>query len=246
MASAAAATLLQSAAPGKFDEVAQIVQKLGQTTLSGDSWLADAQAEHQRFQLIGANEINLMHPLADPLKAKINKYQEDIFGSKPGVSARVAISQDGNALVVQTYAEKNDTANLYTGYWKATWNIDAEEEVAHISGQVDLATMSYEDGNSQMKTSKTFEVESVGFGEQDETLEGGIVEKIIDWEADILSLLKSMHDATNDRLRAIRRVLPVTKTKMKWDIEAQRSVKLREKTCKANANKKQQSFLNKR
>jgi hypothetical protein len=236
MANAAAATLLQSAAPGQFDDVAQNIQKLGDKTLKGN-WLAILKAEQEQFKLVGVNQPNLSHPLAEPLREKLKDYQEKTFGSQAGVTARVAMLQAGNDLIVQTYAEKNDTANMYTGYWKATWNISAELGVAHISGQVDLHTMSYEDGNSQMKTSKTFEMESVGKSEEDGTLEGGVVQQIIDWEAGVLGIVKGLHDATNDHLRSIRRVLPITKTKMKWDVEAQRSVKLRVNTCKrANAD----------
>jgi hypothetical protein len=73
----------------------------------------------------------------------------------------------------------------------------------------------------------TIKVSKLAFKKDDEpTLLQGIMKQIMTWEMDVLNLLKTMNEGgTGDHLRAIRRVLPITKTKMKWDVVAQRSVK---------------------
>jgi hypothetical protein len=241
MAEAAVATLLRSAAPGQFDAVAETIAKLG---TSGIPKLADVKHEHETFQCIGISSQKVTHPLAAKLKEKLKSHQETCFGSSGSkVTARVALlpGASDSQFIVQTYAEKLDLANQYTGYWKATWTVTATSgDVAEVKGDVQLHTYSYEDGNIQLKTEKTFEgtlVEERENGpEEDASLANGILHQIIEWEHDVLEILKGLHDLSADHLRHIRRVLPITKTKMKWEVAAQRSVTHMRKTAKKHVN----------
>ena len=96
--------------------------------------------------------------------------------------------------------------------------------------------VAYEDGNVQLKITKEFPPVMVGktsLKERDEpSLADGIVQQIMKWETIILGILASMNDnVSSDHLRSIRRVLPITKTKMNWDAVAHRSVKTLKKTA---------------
>lgn len=242
-ATAAATTLLESAAPCQFDDVAQGIQKIGEKSLaeSDDSWLTNLQTAKQKFELVGKEDTPNVssHPLAKGLRIELVKYQEQTFGSQAGVIVRGSLQPGSgpNDLHVHTFAEKNDRSNLYSGYWKAVWNVTTDENnSAQLSGEVRLHTMSYEDGNHQMKTTKVFPAEVVKPSDNDGTLEGGIVEKIVDWESQVLGLLANLHGSTKSHLRSIRRVLPITRTKMNWHVEAQRGVKLTKKSVKNKEN----------
>jgi hypothetical protein len=236
MATEAAATLVRSAAPGQFDLVAEQVQTIGAKTLS-NNWLAELHAEHQSGTCQNVTE-NTSHPLAATLKDKLDNYQHKTFGKSKGVTARVVLvsGESPAQIVVQSYAEKIDDHNQYTGFWKATWTIEtASSDKADICGDVQVHTCSYEDGNTQMKTHKVFDAVSVGKkSERDEapTLAQGIVDQIVDWEHQVLGILAELHDLSSEHLRHIRRVLPITKTKMKWDLVAQQSVVHLKKTAK--------------
>jgi hypothetical protein len=238
MASEAAATLVGSAAPGQFDLVAENVQKLGAKTLSGTAWLDDLKQGQLEFTLANNNKnAGVSHPLAEPLKAKLEAYQEKIFNNK--VSSRVSFAPGDSPaqLIVTTYAEKLDLPNQYTGFWKSTWTIEAaSESEADIAGDVQLHTLSYEDGNTQLKSQKVFEVVTVGkkAGEGDDgpNLAEGVFRQIVDWEHEVLGILASLQDLSSEHLRHIRRVLPITKTKMKWEVAVQRGVKHLKKTAK--------------
>jgi hypothetical protein len=224
MSADAAKSILVSAAPGQFDTVLDNVQKLAKDTLKGN-WADEIKAQIDKKKCIGLNE-NVSHPLALSLKEKLKVYQEDAFGSKAGVSARIAISpgDESYQIVVSTYAEKIDTSNQYTGAWKATWVVGAEDDtMAEICGSVSLHTFSYEDGNIQLRTEREFEAMEVSAGE--DGLAKAVVDQITKWEHEVLSLLAAMHDFVGDNLRDIRRILPITKTKMKWDVVAHRNVK---------------------
>lgn len=141
--------------------------------------------------------------------------------------------EGGGSLIVNTYAEKLDYPNQYTGFWKATWTIQStSSQEATISGEAQLHTCSYEDGNNQLTLKKDFPETSVSTGGGDDSLAQGIVDQILKWENEVLDIFGLMHETSSDHLRKIRRVLPITKTKMKWDVVAQRSVQMLMKTAK--------------
>jgi hypothetical protein len=223
MATEAAKILLRSAAPGQFDVVAETIHKLARPE---GTWLEEATAEYNALRcedMSGGSS----HSLASSLQDKLSKYQEKTYCNK-GVTAKVCLEDgDGNTLKVHTYAEKLDLPNQYTGYWKAAWLIDGTS----ISGEAQIRTCSYEDGNNQLTLTKSFDAVTVEPSspkdQPDEapTLAQGIVDQILTWEHEVLGILGSMHETSSSQLKRIRRVLPITRTKMKWDVVAQRSVK---------------------
>jgi hypothetical protein len=233
MATVAAQTILHSAAPGQFDVVAEQLQKIGAKTLKGGGWLEDMKMQHNEdICMSGAgNGKDVNHPLALSMKEKIKAYQAETFGSKPGVTARMALAPGEedpiHQLVLNTYVEKIDTPNQFTGSWNATWVITYEsDESAQISGSSKLHTYSYEEGNCQLRTARDFQTMTV---ESEGDLPQALMDQIVAWEHEVLGLLASFHELVGDNLRSIRRVLPITKTKMKWDVVAHRNVKTLEK-----------------
>jgi len=51
-----------------------------------------------------------------------------------------------------------------------------------------------------------------------------------EWELEVLGLLVNVNEGgTGEHLKSIRRILPITKTKMKWNVVAQQSVKMLKK-----------------
>lgn len=249
MADDAARILLRSAAPGQFDAVAESLQKLGKQTLSsssGSKWLTEVRDEHEKFQCIGIHQKDLKHALAEPLMTAAKQYQKEMFGSKSGVTARVALmaGTSNQQLLVHTYAEKIDAPNQHSGCWRATWTIDkvSGDDACEISGNVQVNGYAYEDGNVQLKITKDFAPKKVGKASSKDgeapSLQGGIVQQIMQWELEILGIMESLNESvTADQLRSIRRVLPITKTKMKWDVVAHRSVKTLKKTAPETRSK---------
>lgn len=234
MATVAAQTILHSAAPGQFDVVAEQLQKIGVKTLKDGGWLDEIKLQHHRdICMSGAgNGKDVNHPLAFTMKEKVKAYQDETFGSKPGVTARMAMAPGEedpiHQLVLTTYVEKIDSSNQFTGAWNATWTITYEsDESAKISGSTKLHTYSYEEGNCQLRTARDFQTTTV---ESEGDLPQALMDQITAWEREVLGLLASFHDLVGDNLRSIRRVLPITKTKMKWDVVAHRNVKTLEKT----------------
>jgi capping protein (actin filament) muscle Z-line, alpha len=216
-----ARTILLNAAPGEFDAVAkQLSQLASRQALPGD-WLSEIKKEHDLETCVTGNE-SVSHPLAAPIKEKLKAHQDEAFGSKKNVTYRMTINagDDSDGFIIKTYAEKVDTANQFSGSWKATWMISGSTSQGDIIGEVKIHTYSHEEGNVQLKTVRNFE-DSVSGGDVAQLL----MDKIKEWEHEVLALLKGFHEQVPESLRSIRRVLPITKTKMKWDVEAHRNVK---------------------
>lgn len=241
MSEVAAKAIVDAAAPGQFNAVAENLSKLGQPS---GNWFAEAQTELNEFQCKGL-ETNLDHPIAKALHEKMEEYQKENFLSKPGVTARVALTKGDSdkQVLVHSYAEKIDATNQHSGNWKATWTIDnVGANEGQISGRVVVQSYAHEEGNVQLKIDKEFPAVTVGkvaLNEGEEaSIAGGMVQQIQKWETIILGILASMNDnISSDHLRSIRRVLPITKTKMNWDAVAHRSVKTLKQTAPESRSK---------
>ncbi len=242
MADAAAAQILQSAAPGQFDD---IVAQLGRLGASFGNLEILKQA-HQHAQGIGSTtNSSLSNPLATELKDKLLKYHQRAFSGVTGrggnstkkVTIRVWLlpGASDSQFQICSFAEKLDLQNMQTGFWKSTWTVTTTTKTqAELQGSIEVHTYSYEDGNTQLQLSKTFSPEIVQEmkSDQDVSLANGITFKIADWEHQVLGILKGLHELTAESLKTIRRVLPITKTKMNWEVEAQRGITFLKQTAK--------------
>ena len=241
MADAAVTQLLNSAAPGQFDDIVAQIGRLGITPSNLDVLKHDHQLA--QGQGIGANNASISNPLAAELKEKLQNYHQRAFSGAGGrgiatkkVNVRVWLlaGESSSQFQICSFAEKLDLQNMQTAIWKSTWTINGNDTQADLQGKIEIHTYSYEDGNTQVKTSQSFGVETIqskpGSGEEG-SLSHGIVSKIAEWERHVLGILKGVHELTADSLKQIRRVLPITKTKMNWEVEAQRGVAFLKQTA---------------
>lgn len=220
MSQVAAKAVVSASAPGQFDAVAETLGKLG---ASSGKWLTEAQLELQEFQCKSLQTSLDHHPMAKALHEKLQDYQKENL--KQGMTTRVALTQGpSKELVVHTYAEKIDATNQHAGSWKATWTVDKLTSTqGQISGSVIVQSYAHEEGNVQLKIVKEFPAVTVT---DEASLADGLIQQIQSWETILLGILATMNeDVSAEHLRSIRRVLPITKTKMNWDAIAHRSVK---------------------
>jgi hypothetical protein len=234
--------ILSAAAPGHLDAVADSLSKLASNSFSksGGSVSADIKDELTKFQCNKSSETTPDHPLAGEMAEKMQRHQQNNFAGKQGVTSRVSIADgDAGGLIIHTYAEKLDPQNQLSGYWRATWtigNTNMDAGSTDIAGRVQIHSFSAEEGNAQVKLDKVFAnkmIAKTALQNGDEpTLVHAVMKQIQEWEMEILGLLQAMNEGgTGEHLKSIRRVLPITKTKMKWDVVAQRSVKTLKKTA---------------
>jgi len=149
----------------------------------------------------------------DGLRQKLKEYQE--FYNDKGVTARFAISKEGNDIVIKTYAELLNPNNCETGYWSAEWKVQKGKDTQpEMSGTISTHVYYYEDGNVQMRGKRDFEATTVMGAD----LAQEILTKIGEYEKTFLADL-SDEEAVVSSLKQIRRILPITRTRMKWYVQ---------------------------
>jgi F-actin capping protein alpha subunit len=166
-----------------------------------------------------------------PVSAALRDALKDhtsLYTQKGNVNARSSIEEDGDIFTVRTCAEILSPHNCSAGCWTAEWVLAVNGTNGDLTGKVNLHVYYYEDGsNVQLRSSREFSSESLA-GSDDESLAKAVVDQISKWEGIVFTELSSLYEEgeMESKLRHIRRILPITKTRFKWDSAAQASVKL--------------------
>jgi F-actin capping protein alpha subunit len=244
--SEAISQILQSCAPGQLEDVVVQLGKLGATM---DPNLVKQQQQSLGLGHPSENSDNYPHPLASPLKEQYTNHLQTVFSGnsswggggggikkmttrvwvqEPTASSSTSSTTTTKALMeLCSVSEKVDLSNFHTGQWTTHWTI---LENGGVHGNVQLHSYAYEDGNNtQCQWNQQFEQLVGGGGGLEVT---PILQQIIQWEHEVLSQLNNVRDVIPENLKTIRKVLPITKTKMNWEVEAQRGVQYLKKTTK--------------
>lgn len=124
----------------------------------------------------------------------------------------------GNNLVIVISAINTNLGAFWTGNWKATYTIDLSSGsgVTPVTANLEIHVHYFEAGNLQLKA--TYQPSNVT---ADISSAEDIVKTIAkvegDWQANIERMYVDMHHQT---FRAMRRILPISKTTMNWAMSA--------------------------
>lgn len=174
------------------------------------------------------------------VKRKLENYQK-LYTDKD-LTARYTCIDNAGVIEINTYAEVIDTNNCVTGSWAAKWFATMlSEKTANLSGEVTFHVHYYERGsNIQTRSVRFYKVEEVAAREEkvnamvhmfqkekmsyEEQLSKVVVNAIMERESTFYDDLQTMFNNVDQNLRKVRRILPVTKTRFKWDTAAQKQV----------------------
>ncbi len=154
-------------------------------------------------------------------------------------NAACAFTLSGTNMLVKIIAEKANLKNYWSGKWTSSWKItfpkstefdnsdiqsafvaDTMEKNVSVSGYIQIIAHYFEDGNVQLNTTKSIPAFDVKYVTTDE-LARELVKAIEKIENEIQGSLNDMYREMHDHtLRAMRRTLPVTRTKMEWNMNA--------------------------
>lgn len=146
----------------------------------------------------------------------VKNHIESVYKDKSNVTARYVVETDNT---IRTYAEHVASHNCSTGSWAGTWTISDTT----LSGSIVLHAHYYEAGsNVQMRVNREFSAQLAD--SEAET----VVQQIKLWEVELYEQLSTMFSdgEVDSSLKQVRRILPITKTRFKWDAQAQASVQL--------------------
>ena len=184
------------------------------------------------------------------IEQRLQDYQSKRYQSDT-VVVRCSVLQPHNKLdqqqgttggVLRTYCEHLDPSNCLAGSLTGEWHVTiTTETTAELSATLRWHAHYYEDSNVQTRATREYPVTIVSTVEEkvhsmvkqfekeqmsyEEQLARALVLQVERWEQDFYNALAAMEEAP-DLVRPLRRILPITKTRFKWDSAAQRNVQL--------------------
>jgi len=156
-----------------------------------------------------------MEPIIARIIAAVRDYMTVQYVGGPtqltGFNVLPAKSGKDGEIIVQISAQKTNLRNFWSGKWRSEWHVKTKEK--KIGGLVRVAAHYFEDGNVQMDTKKDIPEES--YKEEDVGL--AVRNFVSKNEHMIQNTLEEMYiNMAQETFKDMRRVLPLTKTKMDW------------------------------
>ena len=125
-----------------------------------------------------------------------------------------------NKLVIVLTGEKENLRNYWSGRWNSTWTCQLESGTCSLVGDIKLHAHYFEDGNVQLISTKNIPAIKISYSTDDE-LSQSIVSTINESEGTVQKGLEDMYANMNEEtFRAMRRLMPITRTKMEWNVNA--------------------------
>jgi len=136
-------------------------------------------------------------------------------------AAAGAFIQGGKILAVVT-GERPNLRNFWSGKWTSTWSISFNGKDATMDGDIKVHAHYFEDGNVQLQTSKQLQGIKVTYSNETE-FASKVVAAIQLAESNVQGGLEEMYsNMAEETFRAMRRIMPVKRTKMEWNINSVR------------------------
>jgi capping protein alpha len=132
--------------------------------------------------------------------------------------------KDGNFVIVLS-GEKTNLKNFWSGKWTSSWSLKVNGSSAELSGDAKLHVHYFEDGNLQMQSSKSCPVTTFTFSSPEKLAEE-VFSRVQAFENSLQIGLEDMYNnMNNETFKSLRRIMPISKTKMDWNINAVRMVR---------------------
>lgn len=129
-----------------------------------------------------------------------------------------------NRIEIAICGEKPNLRNFWSGRFHSSWVVSLSAGVAVIFGEIKIHAHYFEDGNVQLLSTKTVPSTSLAYSNALHLSEV-VVNHINTAESDLQMGLEAMYASMNDEtFKAMRRLMPITKTKMDWNVNSVRMV----------------------
>lgn len=193
--------------------------------------LRHLQARDQKKK--GLAQGAVAHAICTELLTALAAHQKEKYGTRGcSVFRDASWGMTANEFYLTTHAELLDGGNSRTGSWTAKWKIACQNiagvNEAELSGDVRARSWCYEDCTAHMRCNQEFQTVTLQ-ADAESSIAKVLVKQIVDWEKETFAAITTVYDKEMDgTLKQIRRILPITRTRLKWELIANRAVKKRE------------------
>eukprot|EP00545_Synedropsis_sp_CCMP1620_P007742 CAMPEP_0119030014 /NCGR_PEP_ID=MMETSP1176-20130426/40816_1 /TAXON_ID=265551 /ORGANISM="Synedropsis recta cf, Strain CCMP1620" /LENGTH=225 /DNA_ID=CAMNT_0006986377 /DNA_START=12 /DNA_END=689 /DNA_ORIENTATION=+ len=219
-------SLLSSAPPGQLDGLVDNISTLSPVP-------ADLVDKIKANSTVSSEICN--QELAQSLKQEWTAYQKEYYCNN-NVDYTFSITGDQpKSLVLSTLAQRIDVKNCHAGSWRGAWTIAMSDDgsAATLQGSIHIHIYCHEDCNVQLESKKEYNDLNVVQGKGG-NLAKSIKNKIATVEANVAAELEEMYDSMDDKLKALRRILPIMRKRLDWNVLSHRMVKKLEETAASN------------
>lgn len=149
-------------------------------------------------------------------------YQEGVDGTYYCLNERRRLNTD--KIVLAAASNKFSPSNFWNGRWRTQWIVDLVDK--KLEGDLKVQVHYYEDGNVQLNTHKAIPAIDIkkifpGSLEDDKSISefaSAVIEIVKDAESKYqLALNESYGRLSDETFKTLRRMLPVTRSKVEWD-----------------------------
>lgn len=165
------------------------------------------------------NPDEALEPHRAAIQKAVNGYVSQRFVTD--TAAGGAFSKDGKVAVV-IVGEKPNLRNFWSGKWSSTWIVSVEGSTAAVTGEIKVHAHYFEDGNVQMQSTKAIPKKDISFTDS-ANLASLLTAHIKEADSAYHSGLDEMYgNMDEETFRAMRRIMPITRTKMDWNLSSVR------------------------
>lgn len=214
--------LLLSAPPGQFDlvlgDLLNIVSGGDLKSVLSSEFVDGVRKEYEARHLLDIedrHDDDGENALVVELRRELQRYVERAYGGK-GVLCRQSVHTDNkHEIVVSLRCERLSLPNCHAGSWAASYVYDG----SFLRGSATVQAHYFENGNVRLRSHRSFPPVRVDNG-------GDILARIQHCEDELSRDLRELYASVNDTtLKHMRRVLPVSRTKMDWNVRSHRVTK---------------------
>jgi len=226
--------ILLTAPPGQFDAILSDLRIL--VPDFPESFVKEARRAYGRETGASLLDGSAVSPAAggdnaNALRSRLDEYlrlhySSEGVSSSHSVAARASAGPRGSDLIATTYAERVSDKNCVGGSWRCEYKVQVlSERQATVGGTVRVRAHCYEGGNCQLDSEKRLAPVTVT-ATKDKIWADAVVDQMDQWEAeDVQGSLAEVYAGMGDgMLKSLRRVIPVTRTRMDWNAAGHRLI----------------------
>jgi len=153
------------------------------------------------------------------LQSSLSTYKAAKYSAE---EAAASVYAKGGKIIVLVSGEKANLRNFWSGRWASWWTITIAGGKANVEGEVKIHAHYFEDGNIQLQTAKTIPAASLSFSSEADFAKV-VTDHIKASESALQEGLETMYSNMNEEtFKSMRRIMPITKTKIEWNVNSVR------------------------
>eukprot|EP00088_Acartia_fossae_P017102 TRINITY_DN1967_c0_g1_i2.p1 TRINITY_DN1967_c0_g1~~TRINITY_DN1967_c0_g1_i2.p1 ORF type:complete len:301 (+),score=76.10 TRINITY_DN1967_c0_g1_i2:41-904(+) len=156
-----------------------------------------------------------LEDLRAAIEAEVTNYAMNHY--KHGVPAVFSKTTDEGKMIVACIEDHQfQPKNYWNGRWRSQWNLEISGEIAEITGILKVQVHYYEEGNVQLVSSKEIK-DTIAVSDPVDAAKA-LVQIMEDSESEYQTAITENYQTMSETtFKALRRQLPVTRTKIDWN-----------------------------